>query len=138
MLLQQVGRLERIARKAAEPCRSAVTGVPRNPTPPRSMFMASNRIKPLSEEQSWLLMGDIARAVHFDRNAKRDYALVRGSYLLCCRVSEIAVIKWEEIEVLSDGGQIHLLGDGRKARTVRVSSYTFELFHALGGGEADS
>ena len=65
-----------------------------------------------------LLMGTIAKYVHHDRNAVRDYALVRGSYLLRCRVAEMASIHWKDIEVLSDGGQIHLLGKGSKARTV--------------------
>ena len=102
------------------------------------MLMASKSTRPLSEEQFGLLMAAIARAVHLDRNAKRDYALVRGSYLLGCRVSEIAVIKWQDIEVLSDGGQIHLLGKGSKARTVRVSSDRLQLFQSLGRGEADS
>ena len=32
-----------------------------------------------------LLMATIARAAHLDRNAKRDYALIKGSYLLACR-----------------------------------------------------
>ena len=36
------------------------------------------------------------------------------------------------------GGLIHLLGKGRKARTVRVSSDMLELFQSLGRGEADS
>ena len=72
-----------------------------------------------------------------DPKAQRDYALIKGSYLLGCRVSEIAAIRWKDIEVLSDGGQIHLLGKGRKARTVRVSSDTLELFQSLGRGEAN-
>ena len=53
-------------------------------------------------------MAAIARAAHLDRNAKRDYALDQGSLSLGCRVSEIAAIRWKDIEVLSDGGQIHL------------------------------
>ena len=86
-----------------------------------------------------LLMATIARGCSSrSQRQVRDYALVRGSYLLGCRVSEIAVIKWKDIEVLSDGGQIHLFGKGSKARTVRVSSDTLQLFHALGRGEADS
>ena len=63
--------------------------------------------------------------------------LIKGAYLLGCRVSEIAVIRWKDIEVLSDGGQVHLFGKGSKARTVRVSSDTLELFQSLGRGEAD-
>ena len=135
---RRIAAISSLYRWAAEPCRSPVTGVPRNPMPPRSMLMASKSTRPLSEEQFGLLMATIAKAVHHDRNAVRDYALVRGSYLLGCRVSEIAVIKWQDIEVLSDGGQIHLFGKGSKARTVRVSSDTLQLFHALGRGEADS
>ena len=135
---RRIAAISSLYRWAAEPCRSSVTGVPRNPMPPRSMLMASKSTRPLSEEQFGLLMAAIARAVHLDRKAKRDYALVRGSYLLGCRVSEIAAIRWKDIEVLSDGGQIHLLGKGSKARTVRVSSDTLELFQSLGRGEADS
>ena len=89
--------------------------------PPRSMLMAGKSTRPLSEEQFGLLMAAIARAVHLDRKAKRDYALSKGSYMLGCRVSEIASIRWKDIEVLSDDGPIHLLGKGSKAKTVRVS-----------------
>ena len=58
---RRIAAISSLYRWAAEPCRSPVTGVPRNPMPPRSMLMAA-----------------IARAVHLDRNAKRDYALVRA------------------------------------------------------------
>ena len=106
--------------------------------PPRALLHADKSTRPLTDEQMGLLMASIDKSVLQDRNAIRDYALVRGSYLLGCRVSEIAVMKWKDIEVLSDGGQIHLFGKGSKARTVRVSSDTLQLFHALGRGEADS
>ena len=105
--------------------------------PPRALLHADKSTRPLTDEQMGLLMASIAKSVLQDRNAIRDYALVRGSYLLGCRVSEIAVIRWRDIEVLSDGGQIHLFGKGSKTRTVRVSSDTLELFHTLGRGEAD-
>ena len=58
--------------------------------------------------------------------------------LLCCRVSEIAVIRWQDIEMLDDGGQIHLFGKGSKRRVVRVSSDTLALFESLGRGEAEA
>ncbi|MEC8213879.1 MAG: tyrosine-type recombinase/integrase, partial [Cyanobacteriota bacterium] len=122
---------------AAEPNRSAVTGVPRNPMPRRSLLHAEKTTLPLNEEQLGVLFGAITRAAHLERNAKRDYVLIKGVYLLGCRVSEIAAIRWKDIEVLSDGGQIHLFGKGSKARTVRVSSDTLELFQSLGRGEAD-
>ena len=40
-----------------------------------------------------ILMAAIARPIHLDRNAARDDALVRGSYPLGCRGSEIAAIR---------------------------------------------
>ena len=83
-------------------------------------------------------MAAITRAIHYDRNAPRDYALVRGSYLLGCRVSEIAVIRWQDIEMLDGRGQNHLFGKGSKRRVVRVSSNTLALFEGLGRGEAEA
>ena len=135
---RRIAAISSLYRWASEPSRCSVTGVPRNPMPPRSLLHAPKTTRGLSDEQMGLLMATIAKAAHLDRNAVRDYALVRGSYLLGCRVSEIAVIRWKDIEVLSDGGQIHLFGKGSKARTVRVSSDTLELFQSLGRGEADS
>ena len=135
---RRVAAISSLYRWASDPSRSAASGVPRNPIPGRSQLHAEKSTRGLSDEQMGLLMATIARAIHHDRNAVRDYALVRGSYLLGCRVSEIAGIKWKDIEVLSDGGQIHLFGKGSKARTVRVSSDTLELFQSLGRGEADS
>ena len=57
------------------------------------MLMASKSTRPLSEEQFGLLMAAITRATHLDRNAKCDYVLVKGAYLLGCRVSEIAFMR---------------------------------------------
>lgn len=106
--------------------------------PPRSLFHAEKNTRPLSEEQFGSLMAAIARAAHLDRNAKSDYALIRCSYLLGCKVSEIASIRWVDIEFLDDGGQIHLFGKGSKRRLVRVSSDTLALFEGLGRGEAEA
>ena len=82
--------------------------------------------------------GSHRQTCSFDRNAKRDDALVRGSYPLGCRGSEIAAIRWQNIEVLSDGAQIPLLGKGSKGRVVRVSGHTLELFESLSRGEAEA
>ena len=105
--------------------------------PPRALLHDEKTTRPLTTEQFGLLIAAITRAAHLDPKAQRDYALIKGSYLLGCGVSEIAAIRWKDIEVLSDGGQIHLLGKGSKARTDRVSSDTFEPFQSLGRGEAD-
>ena len=69
----------------------------------------------------------------------RDYALVRGSYLLGCRVSEIAVIRWKDIEVLSmtEARFTSSAKDPKQglfAYPVTRSSF----FKSLGRGDADS
>jgi len=47
-------------------------------------------------------------------------------------------LKWGDIEAVEGGGQVHLLGKGDKARTVRISSETLELLETLGRGEPDA
>ena len=106
--------------------------------PRRSLLHAEKTTLPLNEEQIGLLFAAITRAAHLDRNAKRDYVLIKGAYLLGCRVSEIAVIRWQDIEALDEGGQIHLFGKGSKRRVVRVSSDTLALFEGLGRGETEA
>ena len=61
--------------------------------------------------------------------------MVRGSYLLGCRVSELCRLRWEDIEPLDEGGNVRLLGKGSKPRTIRVSTDTLKLFESLGRGE---
>jgi len=47
-------------------------------------------------------------------------------------------LKWGDIEAVEGGGQVHLLGKGNRARTVRVSADTLALFETLGRGDAES
>jgi len=63
--------------------------------------------------------------------------LVKGSYLLGCRVSELCHLRWQDIEPLASGGQVHLLGKGSKPRTIRVSTGTLEIFESLGRSEPE-
>jgi len=102
---RRIAAISSLYRWAAEPSRSAVTGVPRNPMPPRALLHAEKTTRSLSEEQFGLLMAAITRAAHLDPKAQRDYVLIKGAYLLGCRVSEIAVIRWKDIEALDDGGR---------------------------------
>ena len=111
--------------------------MPRNPVPTRSLLQAPKTTRGISEEAVATLLAVIKQSFSTDRNSRRDYALIKGSYLLGCRVSEIAVIRWKDIEALDDGGQIHLFGKGSKRRTVRVSPATLGLFQELGRGDAE-
>jgi len=103
--------------------------------PSRSLLQAAETTKALTEAQFALLPAAITRAMKSDPNAARDYVLIKGSYLLGGRVSEIARLKWSDIEGLGDGGQVHLLGKGLKSRVVRVSRDTLALFESLGRSE---
>ena len=90
---RRIAAISSLYRWASEPSRSAVTGVQRNPMPPRSLMTAEKNTRGLSEEQFALLLAAICQRFAKDRNAKRDYVLIKGSYLLGCRVSEIAAIR---------------------------------------------
>tara|TARA_B100002051_G_scaffold274718_1_gene316550 strand:- start:855 stop:1445 length:591 start_codon:yes stop_codon:yes gene_type:complete len=111
--------------------------VPRNLVPTRSLLQAPKTRRGISEEAVAALQAVIRQAFSTDPNSRSDDALIKGSYLLGCRVSEIGVIRWKDIEALHDGGQIHLLGKGAKRRTVRVSAATLDLFQELGRGDAE-
>ena len=49
--------------------------------PPRALLHADKSTRPLTDEQMGLLMASIAKSVLQDRNAKRDYVLIKGAYL---------------------------------------------------------
>ena len=134
---RRIAAISSLYRWASEASRSPVTGVPRNPVPTRSLLQAPKTTRGISEEAVATLLAVIRQAFSTDRNSRRDYALIKGSYLLGCRVSEIASIRWKDIEAFDDGGQIHLLGKGSKRRTVRVSAATLGLFQELGRGDAE-
>jgi site-specific recombinase XerD len=126
-------------RWASEPCRSAASGIPRNPFPRRAMLQASKCTRAVPEAELEAVIGFMATAArNGSRTAKRDLVLVRASYLIGARVSEIARLRWRDIESLDEGGQVHLLGKGGKARTVRISTATLQLIESLGRGEPEA
>jgi len=135
---RRISAVSALYRWAAEPTRSAVSGVPRNPIPQRTGMSAPKLAKPLSESDLTSVLGVIsAQKLKGSAIAARDYVMVRGSYLLGCRVSELCRLCWQDIERLEDGGNIQLLGKGNKPRTIRISSATLELFESLGRGKPD-
>ena len=134
---RRISAVSAMFRWASEPSRSGVTGIPRNPMPRRATLLAPKLAKPLTDDELGMLLATITQAMVTSPTTKRDYVLVKGSYLLGCRVSEIARLKWGDIEQLPDGAQVHLLGKGAKSRTVRVSAETLALFEALGRTAAE-
>lgn len=135
---RRIAAISALYRWASEPCRSGASGVPRNPMPRRSMLQAPKCTRALAESDLDAVLGVIAAAARAGcRTAARDYVLVRGAYLIGCRVSELARLRWCDVEQIEDGGQVHLLGKGSKARTVRISADTLALLESLGRGAAD-
>lgn len=124
---RRVAAVSALFRWASEPSRSGFTGVPRNPLPRRQQLQVAKQPKPLSH-------GDLDRIIEAIEAAghRRDLVLVKGAYLIGCRVSELASLRWGDVEQLEGGdGQIHLMGKGSKARTIRVSADTMALFHSI-------
>ena len=134
---RRISAVSSLYRWASEPTRSAVTGIPRNPLPRRSTYVVPKLAKPMSEDDLGMVLATIANAANSSATARRDFVMVKGSYLLGCRVSELCRLRWRDIEPVEGGGQIDLLGKGSKARTVRVSAETLLLFEGLGRGEPD-
>ncbi|WP_390130559.1 tyrosine-type recombinase/integrase [Synechococcus sp. HIMB2401] len=133
---RRVSAVSALYRWASEPTRAAVTGVPRNPIPRRTGMSAPKLAKPLAESDLKSVLDVISAAkLRGSAIAARDYVMVRGSYLLGCRVSELSRLRWEDIEPLDEGGNVRLLGKGSKPRTIRVSTDTLKLFESLGRGE---
>ena len=123
---RRVAAVSALFRWASEPNRSTSTGIARNPLPRRQMIDVAKAPKPLTHADLALIIKAIE-----DAGNQRDLVLVKGAYLIGCRVSELAALKWGDIETLDDGGQVNLLGKGSKRRTVRISSATLALFNSI-------
>jgi site-specific recombinase XerD len=134
---RRIAALSSLYRWASEPTRSAVTGIPRNPMPRRATYVVPKLAKPMSEDDLSMVLAAIARAAATSTTARRDFVMVKGSYLLGCRVSELCRLQWKDIEPLDNAGQVHLLGKGSKPRTVCISATTLELFESLGRGKPE-
>ncbi len=136
---RRISAVSAMYRWASEPTRSAVTGVPRNPMPRRATLHAPKLAKALTDDELGMVLATIAKAADGQGRgtAARDFVIVKGSYLIGCRVTELCRLRWQDIEPLEDGALIHLLGKGSKARTVRISKETLALFESLGRGEAE-
>ena len=72
--------------------------------------------KPLAESDLASVLGGISDAkVKGSAIAARDYVIVRGSYLLGCRVSELCLLRWEDIEPLDEGDKVRTPRQGQQA-----------------------
>lgn len=91
----------------------------------------------MSGDDLVMVLASIARPAATSTTARRYCVMVKGSYLLGCRVSELCRLRWKDVEPLAEGGNVRLLGKGSKPRTIRVSTATLELFESLGRGKPE-
>ena len=103
---RRIAAISSLYRWASEPTRSAVTGIPRNPMPRRATYVVPKLAKPMSEDDLGMVLATIARAAATSTTARRDFVMVKGSYLLGCRVSELCRLQWKDIEPLDGAGQV--------------------------------
>ena len=102
-------------RWASKPTRAAVSGALSNLIPRRTGMSAPKLAKPLAESDLTSILDAISdEKLKGSAIAARDYVLVRGSYLLGCRESELCRLRWKDIEQLDEGGNFRLLGKGSK------------------------
>lgn len=90
---RRISAVSAMLRWASEPSRSGVASIPRNPMPRRATLSAPKLAKPWTDDQLGMLLATITHAMVTSPTAQKDYVLVEGSYLLGCRVSEIARLK---------------------------------------------
>jgi integrase/recombinase XerD len=64
---------------------------------------------------------------------KRDRTLIRLLYFAGLRVSELCNLKWRDLKVRGDGGQITVFGKGDKTRTVLVGKGIWRSIQELKG-----
>jgi site-specific recombinase XerD len=124
---------------AADPTRAAVSGVPRSPFPRRCLLDVPKLARPIAESDLDRLLAEIMVAARAgDRQAPRDFVLVKVAYRLGCRVSELAGLRWRDVVRQPDGaGLVHLLGKGNRARAVAISADTLALVESLPGGRGE-
>lgn len=124
---------------ASDPTCSGISGIPRSPFPRRCLLDVPKLARPIGESDLDRLLAEILVAARAgDRQAPRDFVLVKMAYRLGCRVSELAGLRWSDVVRQPDGsGLVHLLGKGNRARTVAVSADTLALIESLPGGRGE-
>jgi integrase/recombinase XerD len=79
-----------------------------------------------------LLEADIVRILALERN-RRNHALLRLLYTAGLRVSELAALKWRDLVVRDDAGQVTVFGKGSKTRAVLLPAAVWREVLSLRG-----
>jgi len=91
---------------------------------------AKNRLaeRILTQEEVQLLINSTTN--------ERDRTIIRLLYFAGLRVSELCSLKWRDLKVRGDGGQITVFGKGEKTRTVLVGAGIWRDINELKGNES--
>lgn len=81
---------------------------------------------------------DVVRMLALESN-RRNQVLLRVLYIAGLRVSEIAALKWRDLQARTDGGQVTVFGKGGKTRVVLLPSAIWrELLRFRQGARLDA
>jgi len=70
--------------------------------------------------------------------SKRNQALLRLLYAGGLRVSELAVLRWRDLQPRDDAGQVAIFGKGGKTRVVLLPISVWQELEGLGHGPAEA
>jgi integrase/recombinase XerD len=76
---------------------------------------------------------DVQKMLALEPN-QRNHALLLLLYAAGLRVSEIAALKWHDLQPRDDAGQVNVFGKGSKTRTILLPRSVWEELLALRGG----
>lgn len=81
---------------------------------------------------------DVYRLLHRVEDNPRNYALLLLAYASGGRVSELAGLKWRDVQPRGDAGQVTIFGKGGKTRIVLLPVAAWRKLQALGPGVPDA
>ncbi|MGI8915243.1 MAG: tyrosine-type recombinase/integrase [Chloroflexota bacterium] len=81
---------------------------------------------------------DVYRLLHRVEGNPRNYALLLLAYASGGRVSELAALKWRDVQPRGDAGQVTIFGKGGKTRTILLPAAAWRKLQELGQGTSDT
>ena len=83
----------------------------------------------LSEEEVQTIIGSVKN--------KRNRLIIKTLYYTGIRVSELASLKWKDLQARTEGGQLTVLGKGGKTNTVLIPAHLWDELLTLGTSASD-
>jgi integrase/recombinase XerD len=81
---------------------------------------------------------DVYRLLHRAEGNPRNDALLLLAYASGGRVSELAALKWRDVQARGDAGQVTIFGKGGKTRAILLPAAAWRKLEELGVGAPDA